>query len=283
MTTERTLLGRTKPIIGMVHVGALPGTPRAAADLRTLAVQAAAEARDLARGGVDAVMIENMHDLPYLRREVGPEIVAAMTAVGLAVREAMDLPLGVQILAGANRAALAVAQACGASFIRAEGFAYAHVADEGLMDAADAGPLLRYRRAMGADTIAVWADVKKKHSSHAITGDLDVGEVAAGTQFMGASAVIVTGNATGHAASVDDLAAARAACTLPVVLGSGATPDNLAALWPHLDAVIVGSDLKLGGDWRQPVELARVQRFIEAVNRLRCADAGIPGATADAT
>ena len=95
-----------------------------------------------------------------------------MTAVGLAVRQASTLPLGVQILAAANREALAVAQACGAAFVRVENFAYAHVADEGLMPTAEAGPLLRYRRQIGADSIQIIADVKKKHSSHAITADV---------------------------------------------------------------------------------------------------------------
>ena len=162
------LRGLKRPaVIGMIHVGALPGTPQSSRAVTELAKAAAAEAGVLARGGVDAILIENMHDVPYLNRRVGPEITAAMTAVGVAVRQAASLPLGVQILAGANREALAVALAVGAQFVRCEGFVFAQVADEGLMGEADAGPLLRYRRWIGAEGVAVIADVKKKHSSHA--------------------------------------------------------------------------------------------------------------------
>src|SRR6185295_17642379 len=109
-----------------------------------------------------------------------------------------SLPLGVQVLAGANKEALAVAHAAGCQFIRAEGFVFAHVADEGLMPEADAGSLLRYRRAIGAEHIAVLADIKKKHSSHAITADVDLAETAKAAEFFGAEGVVVTGTATGE-------------------------------------------------------------------------------------
>ena len=118
--------------------------------------------------GVDGVIIENMHDVPYLRGEVGPEVVATMTAIGIEVKHECGLPAGIQILAGANIEAMAVAHAAGLDFIRAEGYAYAHVADEGLIQASAAN-LLRYRRMIGATRVQVWTDVKKKHSAHAIT------------------------------------------------------------------------------------------------------------------
>ena len=104
-----------------------------------------------------------MHDIPYLNRHVGPEIVAAMSVVCNEVkREVQNLPCGVQILAGANTEALAVAKAAGLDFIRAEGFVFSHVADEGLMNS-DAGEILRYRKQIGADDVLVFTDIKKKH------------------------------------------------------------------------------------------------------------------------
>ncbi|HUU85756.1 MAG TPA: BtpA/SgcQ family protein [Phycisphaerae bacterium] len=254
-----------RAIIGMVHVGALPGTPHNTSSLEQIVREAAAEARVLKDGGFDAVMIENMHDRPYLLREVGAEIVAGMTAVGLAVRQAVALPLGVQILAGANRQALAVAQACGASFVRAEGFVFAHVADEGLMGEADAGELLRYRRRIGADQVAVWADVKKKHSSHAITGDVDLAATAEAAEFFGADAVIVTGTATAAPAAVEDVRSARQAVHLPVVVGSGISAQNLRDYWTAADAFIVGSSIKRDGLWSNPLDPDRVQRFTRTV------------------
>ena len=104
-----------------------------------------------------------MHDLPYLNRKVGPEITAAMSVVANEVkREVKNLPCGIQILAGANKDALAVAKAAGLEFIRAEGFVFSHVADEGIMNS-DAGELLRYRKEIGADDVLVFCDIKKKH------------------------------------------------------------------------------------------------------------------------
>ena len=101
------------PLIGMVHLAALPGSPRSSLRVERIARLAAAEAIVLQDAGFDAVLVENMHDLPYLRREVGSEVIAAMSACVLCVRAAVAIPVGVQILAGANRAAMAVANACG--------------------------------------------------------------------------------------------------------------------------------------------------------------------------
>lgn len=106
-----------------------------------------------------------------------------MAVIGSEVRHASGLPLGVQILAGANLAAMAVAHACGASFVRVEGFVFAHVADEELIESS-AGELLRYRRAIGADAVRVFADIKKKHSAHAITADVDLAETARAAEFF---------------------------------------------------------------------------------------------------
>lgn len=257
-----------KPLIGMVHVRALPGAPHASLPIVEIVRIAVTEARALRDAGFDAVMLENMHDAPYLNRTVGPEITACMTVALAAVREAVECPLGVQILAGANREALAAALACGAQFIRAEGFVFAHVADEGII-ASDAGELLRYRRAIGADAIAVFADVKKKHSSHAITADVSLEETAHAAEFFGADAAIVTGAATGAPTDLQDLQAARRGTQLPVLVGSGTTAGSLEKLWPHADAFIVGSSLKAGGDWRNELDPHRMAAMTAAATTLR--------------
>ncbi|MCA8941884.1 MAG: BtpA/SgcQ family protein [Planctomycetes bacterium] len=260
---------RSHALIGMVHVDALPGTPRNEFSVDEICARAVVDARALAEAGFDAVMIENMHDTPYLRGEVGPEIVAGMTAVGCAVRGVFDGPLGVQILAGANAASLATAQAIDADFIRAEGFVFATVADEGLLDEAAAGKLLRYRKAIGARDIAVFADIKKKHSSHSITADLDIGATAEAAAFFGADAVVITGSATGKHTDPADVAAARAAVDLPIVVGSGGTPETLPRIFECADALIVGTFSKKDGDWRNPVDPARAKALVEAAAALR--------------
>ncbi|HMB68380.1 MAG TPA: BtpA/SgcQ family protein [bacterium] len=267
--TAADLFGRRRALVGMIHVAALPGTPRAELPVREAAARAAAEARILADAGFDALILENMHDVPFLRREVGPEIVAAMTAVGEAVRTAVDLPLGFQVLAGANRAAVAVAHAVGGRFVRAEGFVFAAVADEGVLDEADAGPLLRYRRAIGADAVRVIADVKKKHSAHALTADVDLPETAKAAEFFGADGVVVTGTATGAATAEEDVAAVRAAVGVPVAVGSGVTPETAAGMLAHADALIVGSWYKEGGHWASPPDPERARELVRAVEAAR--------------
>src|SRR5436309_13913365 len=193
-----SLFNSRKPVVAMIHVAALPGTPAARLSMRDIERRALAEAKIYRDCGVHGLILENMHDTPYLRGEVGPEIVSAMAIIARAVKDTVPLPCGVQILAGANLEAMAVAHAAGFDFIRAEGFAFAHVADEGIIESS-AAELLRYRRAIGAERVQVWADVKKKHSSHAITADVGAGETAHAVEFMRGDAVIVTGSVTGEA------------------------------------------------------------------------------------
>lgn len=247
----------------MVHVGALPGTPAGGASLRELEARAVAECAIYRDAGVHGIALENMHDVPYLRGGVGPEITAAMTVLALAVKGASGLPCGIQILAGANHEALAVAHAASLDFVRVEGFAFAHVADEGIIQSS-AASLLRFRRHIGAERVQVWADVKKKHASHALTADVGIGETAAAAAFMRADAVIVTGSATGQEASVDDVADVRAHCALPLYLGSGITAENLARHHDAADGFIVGSTFKEGGRWDAPVDPRRVEQLMAA-------------------
>lgn len=259
-----TLLGARKPVIAMIHVGALPGTPASRASVREIAAHAAAECRLYREGGVHAIGVENMHDVPYLRGGVGPEITAAMTIVAQAVKDAAgDLPVGIQILAGANHEALAVAHAASLDFVRVEAFAFAHVADEGFIDSS-AASLLRFRRTIGAERVQVWADVKKKHSSHAITADVSIGATAAAVEFMRADAVIVSGAATGEEPDDADITDVRHHCRLPLLLGSGISAENLERYYAQADGFIVGSFFKKDGRWSETVDPRRVERFMTA-------------------
>lgn len=254
-----------KTVIGVIHVGALPGTPRGVLSVAELVQRAKDEARVYRECGMDGIIIENMHDVPYLKSVVGPEIVAAMAIIGNEVKNACALPVGVQILAGANIEAMAVAHAAGLDFIRAEGYAYAHVADEGLIEAS-AAKLLRYRKMIGAERVQVWADVKKKHSAHAITADVSLGQTAETIEFMGADCVIVTGSVTGEAPQLKDVREAKGHCHLPVFLGSGISESNIEQFYEEADGFIIGSAFKIDGLWSNTVDPNRVTQF---VHRLR--------------
>jgi uncharacterized protein len=256
-----SLFSGPKPVIGVIHVGALPGTPGSSLTVSELIASARNEAKLYRESGVDGVIIENMHDVPYLRGEVGPEIVAAITVIAVEVKHECRLPVGVQVLAGANIEAMAVAHAAGLEFIRAEGYAYAHVADEGLIQAS-AAKLLRFRKMIGATRVQVWADVKKKHAAHAITADVSLGETAETVEFMGADCVIVTGSATGKPPAIADVQEAKSHCRLPVFLGSGITETNIAEFYDRADGFIIGSAFKVDGLWSNTIDPARVSRVL---------------------
>jgi hypothetical protein len=207
-----------------------------------------------------------MHDRPYLKGGVGPEVTAAMTALAREVKRETGLVTGIQVLAAANREALAVALASGADFVRVEGFVFAHVADEGVLESC-AGELLRYRRTIGAERVLVFADIKKKHSSHAITSDVSLVETARAAELFLADGVIVTGAASGEEASPDDVRSAAKAVGLPVLVGSGITAQNLAR-FADAHGFIVGSSLKRGGVWSNPLDRTAVESLARAFAKL---------------
>lgn len=253
-----------KSLIGMIHVQALPGTPLNHMPVAEIAAQAVKEARILASGGMQAIMLENMHDVPYLNREVGPEITAALTRISSEVRAVTNLPLGLQILAGANRAALSVAQAAELQFIRAEGFVFGHMADEGLLQS-DAGDLLRFRKRIGAEEIQIFTDIKKKHSSHAMTADVSIEDTVEAAEFFLSDGVLITGTQTGKPVNEGELRQVYSATKMPVLVGSGVTPAGLPGIVKDADAFIVGSYFKQGGNWKNEPDPQR----IEALQQVR--------------
>ncbi len=257
-----------KSIIGMVHVQALSGTPNSKYSIEEICQIAVREAMQYESAGLDAIMIENMHDVPYLKGAVGPEITASMTVVAKAVRDAVKLPLGIQILAGANKEALAVAKAANFQFIRAEGFVFGHVADEGYIDAC-AGELMRYRKAIGAEDVLVFTDIKKKHSSHFLTSDVDIAETAHAAEFFLSDGVIITGSSTGKAVCLHELKSLRDVVHIPVLMGSGITEENISNYWDYASAFIVGSHFKEKGFWKNEISEDRLNCFMEKVKELR--------------
>ena len=158
-----------------------------------------------------------------------------------------------------------MAKASDLDYIRAEGFVYAHVADEGLIES-QAGDLLRYRKQIDSESIAVFTDIKKKHSSHAITSDVSLLDTAKAAQFFLSDGVVVTGSHTGVSASVEELETLNTTLDFPVLVGSGITIDNVATYLPLCNAMIVGSHFKEGGHWENELSYDRVAKFMELVN-----------------
>lgn len=269
------LFKRSPAIIAMIHVPALPGTPGNKFPPGKIIMDCLAEAELYQRMGVDGIMLENMHDIPYLNREVGHEISSLMAVIGREVKSFSELPCGMQILAGANKAAIAAAYAAGMDFIRAEGYVYGHMADEGMMQS-DAAELLRYRKQIGADDILIFTDIKKKHSSHAITEDVSLLDTAKAAAFFKSDGLVITGKSTGEEADIMDVANLTQELDVPVLVGSGISVSNVEAFAPHCDAMIVGSYFKQEGNWENPPDLLRIKTFMNKVEKIRSASPQVP-------
>src|SRR5262249_48357242 len=139
------LFATSKPIIGMVHLQALPGSPDYAGSMKAVLESALRDADGLEQGGVDGIMIENFFDSPFFKDQVGPETVAAMAAIITAIRQRTALPLGVNVLRNDGMSAIAVATACGCQMVRINQLSWAMLADQGILEG-KAAQILRYRR-----------------------------------------------------------------------------------------------------------------------------------------
>jgi len=250
-------------LIGMVHVAPLPGSPRWDGSMERVIAAAVADARALIEGGMDALLVENHGDAPFTPGRVEPATVAALTVVAREVRAALPgAILGINVLKNDARAALAVACAVGARFIRVNVHAGAVVADQGLVQA-DAYHTLRDRRLLAAD-VRIFADVGGKHASPLAPVDLE--QHARDLRHRGlADGLVVSGPATGAATSLADVKRVRGAIPdVPILVGSGATPETAAELLSVADGLIVGTAVKRHGDVASPVDPERVRRLVAA-------------------
>ena len=259
----------TSPIglIGMIHLQAMPGTPKNKLNPAQIIEHAIHEAAIYQKHGIHSLMIENMHDVPYLKSEAPSEVIALMAIIGHELKRRFPITLGIQLLAGANIEALAVACAADLDFIRAEGFVFGHLADEGYMDSC-AGKLLRYRKQMGAEKVAIYTDVKKKHSSHSITSDTSIVETAKAAAFFLSDGIIVTGTSTGMEPLLEEVKAVKESVNLPIIIGSGITKNNLSTFAPFADGFIVGSAFKRNSKWFNELDEIAIEGFMKSFSGL---------------
>ena len=252
----------------MIHVPALPGTPFNRFSPKEIINKCLEEATIYKSANIDSIMIENMHDAPYLKRSVGPEITSMMSIIGYELRKVFpDKPIGIQILAGANKDAISAAFSADLDYIRGEGFIFGHVADEGIFES-DAGELLRYRKNIGAARIKVFTDIKKKHGANQITKDVSIADMSKNANFFGSDGIIITGTTTGGEAEINDLKQAKEG-KLPVLLGSGITNENLGNYFDYSNGFIVGSYFKKDGLWSNELDFKKVEGLVNQFNNLK--------------
>lgn len=246
-----------KPVIGMLHLPPLPGAPRATGAWEARLDGVKADAAALLEGGCHGLMLENFGDAPFYPGRVPASVVAATTRVACEIRAMFAGPLGINILRNDGCGALAVAAASGADFIRVNVLCGARVTDQGLIEGI-AHELLRDRRYLQAEHVAIFADVDVKHSAALAARPLQ-DEVQDMLHRGMADAVIVSGSGTGAPVDLTKLQAVKkAAGGCPVVIGSGTTSENLQSMARYADGFVVGSSFKKGDDVMAPVDVARV-------------------------
>ncbi len=259
----RELLER-RPILGMIHLPALPGAPRSELTMDSLVAYALSEANRLERAGLDACIVENVGDVPLFRDSVPAATAAAMAVLVTEVRRATSMHVGVNVLRNACLEALSVAHVCGADFIRCNVVIGAYVTDQGVIQGC-AAELARLRRALGADVL-VLGDVHVKHA-HPLF-DVPIEHAAQDlAERGGVDAVIVSGPRSPIPPSRERLEAVKAAVELPVLVGSGVGLENAKELYERSDGILLGEpDFKLGGVWGGESDEAA---YADAVRRCR--------------
>jgi membrane complex biogenesis BtpA family protein len=267
-----TLFPVKKPVIGVIHLRPLPGAPRYANEpVKDIYAAAVADARTLAEGGIDGIILENASDMPFARPEhIGPETVAALTAACLAVRGAVDTPIGITCVANGVIPGLAIAKAVGARWVRANQWVNAYVANEGILNG-PAPEAMRYRSRIRADDVAIFADVHVKFGAHAITADRSIAEQATDAEWFDADVLIASGTRTGSPTEPREVEEVRDGTNLPVIVGSGLSAEQVPSLFGVADGAIVGQWLKHDGRWWNAVDPRRVEKLMNAVSTVRSA------------
>ncbi len=263
------LFAEPKPIIGPVQLLALPGSPGFGGSVDAVVDAALEDARALVSGGVDGLILENMGDAPFFTSSVPEETVAAIGRVaGEMRRAAPDVPLGVNVLRNAARASLAIAHAFGGSFIRVNVLTETYVTDQGSIEGV-AAELLRARRLIGAEHVAIFADVHVKHAAPLLPRPIRDSALDM-LERGGADVLVVSGSRTGAAADPGDVEAVSG-LGADVVLGSGVTAGNAVEMLRAADGAIVATAFRPGGDLSKRVDRGSVDAFMDVVRGLRTA------------
>lgn len=259
------LFSTEKPIIGMVHLRPLPGSPRFDGNLKEIYAQAEWEATTLAKAGVDGLIVENLGDEPYQIGEPTPVQFALMSAITRQVCQIVDIPVGVNVQFNAWQAELAIAHSCGADFIRVEVFVDTVVSAQGIVHPCSA-QLTRYRADLNA-RVALFTDIQTKYTTNIVAQTLTQSAIDA--RNAGADALIVTGAATGAATPLDAVSEVKSAVNLPVLVGSGTNIQNVGQVLAIADGAIVGSALKEGKNAENRISAIETQAFMTAAQKVQ--------------
>lgn len=251
-----------KFLAAMIAVLPLPGSPLYDGDDEKIVRQALADLEVYKKAGVDSVILENDHDLPYIQPPLDEMGIALITKIAKEIRKKFAKPIGIQMLEAANITSLEIAAEADLDYIRVEAFVFAHVGGSGIVNGSG-GKILRRRKELNAEQIKVFSDIKKKHCSHSLTMDLDITDEIMQAEFFLVDGVIVTGRFTGREPDKKDLVKAKKVTKLPVLIGSGMTPENIKDYLPLADGFIVGSYFRKNGKFLGKLEPERLDKFMK--------------------
>src|SRR6266436_7501105 len=252
----------------MIAVQPLPGSPLYCDDDAQIIAHSLSDLQAYTEAGVDAIILENSHDLPYIKPPLPARAVELMKQLAREVRNRFEGPIGIQMLEAANETALEIACEADLDFVRAEGYVFAHIGGAGIIEGC-AGKLLRKRKELGCEHIKVFADVKKKHCSHALTGDLDIVDEVKQAEFFLVDGVIVTGARTTEPPDSAELRRVKQSTRLPLLIGSGMTPENINAYFALADGFIVGSTFRQAGEFLGALDPQRLNSLMRAFDYLK--------------
>lgn len=261
--TFHDLFPKTKPIIGCIHLLPLPGAPLYEGNIASVYEQALEEAEIFKRNNIHGLIIENFRDKPFYPDKVPAETIAAISSVSREIVKMMNVPVGINVLRNDAEAALAIATAVGASFIRVNVHMGAIVSEQGIIQGLS-HQTLRLRQALKSNVL-IFADVGVKHAAPLASRGLPMEAIDAQNRGM-ADAIIVSGELTGAQTNLDDIDVVRKNTTLPILIGSGATPDNIKSAFEKVDGAIVGSYFKKDGKGNNFVDEQRVATFMQGLD-----------------
>lgn len=253
----KKIFGASKPVIGMVHIGALPGSPLFDPDMDFVG-SARADLRALQEAGFDAVMFGNENDRPY-EFNVDTASTATMAAIIGELKPEISVPFGVNVLWD-PMATVALGAATGAHFVR-EIFTGVYASDMGNWNT-DAGKAMRYRNRLGRPDMAMLYNISAEFA-HSLD-QRSLPDRARSAVFSSIpDAVLVSGQITGEAAEMSDLSAVKAVLpNTPVMANTGIRHDTVAEVLSIADGCIVGSSLKYDGDTWNAIDPDRARDFM---------------------
>lgn len=257
-----------KFLAAMIALRPLPGAPLYDGDDKRIMEQAVDDLENYKKAGVDSVLIANDFDIPFIKPPLPKEALAVTTTIAKKIRKQFEKPIGIELLEAANMESLEIAAEARLDYLRVEGFVYGHVGTAGIIEGCG-GKLLRRRKELRCEHIKVFGDIKKKHTAHAITGDLDITDEVMQAELDLIDGIIVTGKFTRIKPNTEDVIKVKKVTSLPVIIGSGMTKENIAEFLQLADGFIVGSTFRKDGKFLEKLDPKRLHEFMSTFLSLR--------------